>query len=631
VRTAPSPRRTWRERLPASALGWVHLGTGVVMALVVLGAVAYELVPILMRPHGFGRHDWDRMESHRYLVQKALERFHELPFWNPYACGGHPAWGAFEGDTVVVAPWLPAYLLLALPVAIRVEVVASALWAALGAWLLASRFTRSQAARAFVAILFVVNSRFTLQLAAGHTWHLVYAWMPWVLFLFDRAVGAQPALGPPRPRAAVGAGVCLAMMVYTGGLVPLTHTVLALAAYAVLLAVTTRSPAPLGLLALAALVAVGLAAPKLLPILEVAGRFPVAHDVPQALDPEKLMQLLTNPVQAFKESYAGISEASWPDAGMYVGWPALLVLGAGVVAGRGTRGMPLKAIAVAFLVLAVGSFAPYAPWSILHHLPVLSSQHVPFAWMVPAGLLLACVAVSAGEEALARAGRGRAAVELGLALAVAWIAKDVAATARMPLGDALQTEGPKTPESLGDFHTEARLPARLAYQMGEARPSTLPAEMANVGTIECDTFEGLQNYPTIAEVVPDYEGRPAGLGARGLGEPGYRGETYLVEAQGTARFVRWSPSSFDVLVEGAQPGEELVVDQNWDPGWSVDGARALEYQGAVAARVSEPSQTLSFRYRPRTWWPGIATFVLTLAALVLGPRYWKRSFGKRRT
>ena len=142
---APAPRAR-RLRVPASALGWVNLVTGVLAAVLVAAMIAYVLAPLLADPHGYGRHDWDQMESQRYLVRKTLLRFHELPFWNPYECGGHPAWAGLEGDPVVVAPWLPAYLLLSLPVALRVEIVVSALWGATGAWLLASRFTRSHAA-----------------------------------------------------------------------------------------------------------------------------------------------------------------------------------------------------------------------------------------------------------------------------------------------------------------------------------------------------------------------------------------------------------------------------------------------------------------------------------------------------
>jgi len=625
----PEASRTWRGRLPASAFGWAQLVAGALSAVIVLAAVAYALWPVLSHPHGYGRHDWDRMESHRYLVKKAIDQFHELPFWNPYACGGHPAWGGFESDTVVVAPWLPAYLSLSLPVAMRVEILGSALWGALGAWLLASRFTRSPAACALVAVLFAASSRWTFQLALGHAGHMVYAWMPWVLFLFDRAVGAQPLLGPARPRSSVWAGVCLAMMVYTGGVHALPHTVVAMALYAALLAVGTRSVRPFGVLALSWVVAVGLAAPKLLPILELARATPAAVDSTDALNPQQIMHLLTDRAQSFTETPQGIYESAWPDVAMYVGWPSLLLLGAGFVLARGPRARALKAVGLILVVLGLGSFTPrYAPWTLAHRLPVLDAQHVASIWLYPALLLLACAATAAAERALARSGRARAALEIGLTLALAWIARDVARVARQPLLDQLQSTGPTTAESTAPFHTEPRLPSALAYQVGEPTPSSLSAEMANVGTVECGTFDDLANYAGLGTRVPLSDGRPTAIGARGAGDAGYHGEVYMAGGAGTARFVRWSPSAFVVQVDGAQPGELLVVNQNWDPGWRVDGATALDHDHTIAARVSAPSQTLTFRYRPRTWWPGVALFLLTLAAL-LAPRRIIRSWAAR--
>jgi hypothetical protein len=625
VPSTPAALRALRSRLPASALGWVQLACGVLAAAVVLAMVVYVLRPVFSDPHGYGGHDWDAMESHRYLVQKAIRRFHEFPFWNPYACGGHPAWGGFEGDTVVVAPWMPAYLALSLPVATRVEIVASALWGALGTWLLASRFTRSPAARAFVVVVFAVNGRWALQLAAGHVWHLVYAWLPWSLFLFDRAVGAQPALGPPRPRDAVWLGVCFAMMVYTGGIHPLPQTVVALGAYALILAIATQSARPLGVLALSTAVGVGLSAPKLLPIVEVMQRYARAIDSRESLDLVQLAQLLTNREQPFSVSHAGIAPLTWHEVGMYVGTPALALIVVGVVAARGARARTLAAIGIVFVALALGSFSPYSPWALVHRLPILRSQDVPYRWLYPAVLLLACVAVAAGERLLVRAGRVRPFLEVAALAVVAWMAKDVGAVARLGLEDPMRVAGPKSPESTGPFHVEQRLPRELDYQSGEHAPTTLSAEIANIGTIECNTFDGLNNSGGLAHAVTGYEGRPSGLGAHGVGEAGYRGEAYLVDGVGTATVVGWTPSSVDVRVDGARPGELVVVNQNWDPGWSVDGERAIDHEATVAARVAVPAQTLHFRYRPRTLWLGLATFAITVAAIILYARARARS------
>lgn len=604
-----------RSRLPRTATGWVLLASGVLSWVVALGMVAFVVKPLFRDLHGYGRHDWDQMESHRYLVRKAIRLFHEFPFWNPYACGGHPAWGGFESDTTVVAPWLPAYLALSLPVAMRVEIAASAAWGAIGAWLLASRFTRSHAARAFVAVVFAVNGRWTLQLVAGHTWHMVYAWMPWALFLFDRAVGAQPALGPPRPRDAVWTGVCLAMMVYTGGIYPLPQTAVVLGVYAAILAATMRSARPLFMLAAAGATSVGLSAPKLLPILEVMHRYARAIDSPESLTPEQLMELLTDPVQGFAIGHAGIGNYTWHEVGMYLGWPVLVLLGVGVIAGRGLRVFPLKAMGLVLAAFGLGSFSPWSPWALAHRLPIFSSQHVPYRWLYPALLLLACVAVAAFERALGRVERWRAAIEVVALVAVAWIARDVGTVARYPLESHMAEAGPTVAESVGPFHTEQRTPTALNYEPGDWAPATLGTEMANIGTIECNTFHGLNNFGGLATVVPGYDGKPTGLAAHGVGEADYHGEVYVADGGGTAIFARWAPSSFDVQVDGVRPGATVVVNQNWDPGWSVDGAQAVDYHGTIAAHASESSQTLHFRYRPRSWWAGIAVFAATLVAL----------------
>jgi len=115
-------RLNLRARLPKSGLGWVFAVTTVLSWAVILGMIGFVLAPTMGDRTTVGSHDWDQMESHRYLVDKTILVYHQFPFWNPYACGGHPNWGGFESGTTVVSPWLPFYLAMTLPHAMRVEV-----------------------------------------------------------------------------------------------------------------------------------------------------------------------------------------------------------------------------------------------------------------------------------------------------------------------------------------------------------------------------------------------------------------------------------------------------------------------------------------------------------------------------
>ena len=586
---------------------------GVVCALGVLAAMAYVFRSVFVDPTTFGSHDWDQVETHRFLVAKTFRRFHQFPFWNPYACGGHPAWGGFESDPIVVSPWLPAYLLVPFPLALRIEIAGSTVLGAAGAWLLASRFTQSRPLRAFVAVLFVLNSRWIMQITVGHVWHTAYAWMPWVLYFYDRAAGAAPLLAPPRRRDLVLAAVCLAMLVYTGGIYPLPHTAVALVAYSALLAVTTRSWVPIGRMMACGLLGLGLAAPRLLPIIEVLRRFPRLIDSTESMDFGPFVEMLTSPQQEPGSMPARVSQWGWHEWGMYVGWGALLAVALGAVLSRGVRERPLMLVGVALLTLAFGRFYDYAPWPLLHLLPVFSSQHVPSRWMLPALLLLACAAASTAERVLARAGRARGLLEVATLLGAAWLTRDICQVVRPSLSLAFGRAAPRVTDPMGEFRTLQHVPPELAYDPGEWAPSTLSAVMANIGSIDCNTFPGFNNY------TRGQGGRTPGLGAHAVGDPEYRGEAYVAERHGTARIVAWSPNAMDVQVEGALPGDHVVLNQNWDPGWSANGERTAPYSDTVSAVVTRGSQLTRFRYWPRTLGLGLVLLLLAVAATAATP------------
>jgi hypothetical protein len=603
-----------KRALPQSKLGWVLAVASAVSWLVILAMIAYELAPTITDRTTIGAHDWDQMESHRYLVQKTILSYHQFPFWNPYACGGHPNWGGFESGTVLVSPWFPAYLFLELPLALRVEIVGSALISAIGAWLLASRFTRSPAVRALVVVAFAVNGRWALQIASGHTWHLSYAWTPWALYFYDRAVGAEgpererASLGPPRRRWVVLTGVCVAMMVYTGGIYPLPQTVFAIAVYGLLLAAATRSPRPILAGIASGAVALGLAAPKLLPVLEVLSKHPRLVDSTETIDLDGFVAVLTSRDQDMTSGHGGVSQWGWHEWGMYVGWAVVVAVTLGVLATRGKRESALRWAGLLLLSLGFGAFDPYAPWPLLHRLPVFQSQHVPSRWMYPALLLLLALAASVLERILRRTGPLRGWLEIALVAGVAAVAYDIAKIAGQPITHMFATKMPGAHESTGPFHTEQHLPPELAYQYDWAPPS-LPAEMANVGTIDCGTFPALHNY------FRDRNGRAPGLGARGVGDPEYHGEVFLVEDVGTVTVAKWTPNEVTIDVHGAQAGERLVLNQNWDPGWRASGGDAGEWRDTVSAVLYKGDGTVVFRYRPPTFWPGVGIFGATAAAI----------------
>lgn len=606
-----------------STLLRIHLATTVLSWLVILGMIGAVLAPTLADPSAGGSHDWEQMESHRYLVTKTIRGYHQFPFWNPYACGGHPSWGGFESGVTVVSPWFPFYLWMSLAHAMRVEVFGSALISAIGAWMLAGRFSLSPALRALVVVVFAVNGRWALQMSVGHTWHLAYAWTPWSLYFYDRAAGADPTRGAPRLSDVVLMGACLGIMVYTGGIYPLPQTIFLIALYGVFLSAVTRSFRPTLVVLAGGLLAFGLAAPKLLPVIDVLRNYPRITDSIETLDLTTFFQILTAHDQDTTSHPANVSQWAWHEWGMYVGWPVVTAMIAGALVGRGVRESPLKWAGLVAMLLGFGAFDPHAPWTLLHRFPVFMSQHVPSRWQYPGLLLLLVVTAAAFDRIFRHSGRVRGWLEVAAFAGAVWTAYDVGKVASQPVRHAFAVPMPTVPESMDPFHTEVHVPAELTYSASWSSPS-LTAELANIGTIDCGTFPGFHNYYRNAS------GHVHGLGAHGRGDPAYKGETFIAEGLGNAMVLSFTPNAVAVLVTGARTGEHVVLNQNWDAGWTANGAPALNMDDTVAAPLEGPEATVVFRYRPRLWNAALVIFGATIGGIGYAFRLERKARRMRR-
>jgi hypothetical protein len=373
---------------------------------------------------------------------------------------------------------------------------------------------------------------------------------------------------------------------------------------------STRSWQPLRTVAAVGAIAMGLSAPKLLPLSEELQRFPRHIGSEEAILPPDILKILTWRVGDLRAT-TSFTNGAWHEWGLYLGWLGLGLLVAGVAASRGPRERGLKWAAFVMVLFVIGGFHQLAPWRLFHLLPLFKSQHVPSRWLYPAIITLGAVAVSGGERWLARSGRRRASLEVLLGFAAAVVALDMGLVARLPLAQSFVNPVPALVDEAPPFRMVHRLPPRAGYALCGWDVATLPGVLENVGTLECNTDNGLQIMQR------DEEGRMPGVGAWGDDDPEYRGETYVAEGGGEASVVSWTPSDVEVRVEGARPGDHVVLNQNWDPGWSADGAPAVAYHDAVASVLSGPSQTVHFRYWPRPLGWGLSVFGVTVLSIAV--------------
>lgn len=584
----------------------------------VLLCAAIAVAPAFRDLELYGGHDWDEMTAHRLLTVRALLRYGQLPLWMPYACGGYSELGNVVGATNLVSPFLPVYLLFELRHALRIELVGALLISATGCWSLAGEYTRSAALRTLACLVFVANGRWALQAATGHLWHLEYCYLPWAFWAFERLL-ARPrlALGP----LCVGAGA-LASMVYAGGIYPLPQTSLLLVVYAAARAVLERSFRPLWRVAALASLAVGLAAPKLLPIAIEFGERPRPIASHEAIDLRIFWQALVAPDQTPGSRPIAIPQWGWHEYGMYIGWAPALLLLVGLLGGGSRRELSLKLAGLVALVLGFGAFHPLAPWTLLHRIGPFRSQHVPTRWLYPAVLLLGVASAACLARVLERLPqrRNRELLLLGGCLL---LAVDIGRQSSVAMRGAFWMRAHPSEEA-ATFQQFERVPRRLQYVHRDYAPEAVPAMLAGSGVLECNLHASLSIYaPKTAN------GRPAGMGARGLGASDYRGEVFTRSGVGRARIVSFSPNRVVVELSDAKVGDRLIYNQNYDPGWSVDGRPARPDRGVISTTITAPSCRLTFRFWPRGLTLGLVGLALTLGGVAL--LAWRRGGARPET
>ncbi len=583
---------------------WPRVVLDVLAIVLTLGAAALCVAPIFSEWHGLGGHDWDPMETSRYVSIKTIKHYHQFPFWNPYSCGGHTWWGGLESGVNLVSPFFPVYLLCDLPVAMRIEVAGAAALGVIGTWMLVGRFTKSAGIRMIIAVAFALNSRWSMQASVGHTWHLYYAWIPWALFFLDRAITTRKHT--VRELALFGA--MLAMMVYNGAIYPLPQTILLAGLYAIGCAIGMRSWRPIGLTICGGLFAFAFSAPRLLPIFDMLRRFPRLVDSTETMDLSGFVGVFTAKTG---DPHPNVGPWGWHEWGIYIGWlPFVAMLLAPFVAKR-ARDRAMALAGVVSIILAFGRFNKYAPWGELHdHVPVFESQHVPSRWLYPAVLVLLVGAAAAIERVLARQPR-RMLLEVAILFLGVYVALDITLESQRPFVGALARKQPPIAESFGPFHQEHSAPPTMRYAESDWAPPSYPASLANIGVTDCSTFPGLHNW------IRNKDGSVPGLGAKGRGDPGYAGEASFATGAGYASIVTWTPNVVSVHYSGAQPGDVLVLNENWDAGWSADGRTAIDWNSANGTRVQASSGEVVFRYRSPFFMLGLAIFLLTISGLVV--------------
>ncbi|MCP3098298.1 hypothetical protein LZ198_05325 [Myxococcus sp. K15C18031901] len=509
------------------------------------------------------------LHSYEDAGTRTVQRYGQLPLWNPWSCGGQYALGSPQ--TRVSAPTM---VLSALVGARRAEPLV--LWAFLvlgmeGFFRYARRRVGSTLGALLAAPLFGLTSFTALAWSIGWLNFAGFLLMPWLLW------GARRSAEGKVSGAAVVAAV-FALLLGFGGTypVPMGALFVALETGRTLYGLrgTRRRVEALWSLGATALFTLGACAYRLWPLVETMRSSPrVMAGTPGNAFPALMEMLLQLPARG-----------GYSDRGNFFFAPvALALVVVGLVLGK-RRALFPAVVAGLSVWMAAGYAASPSLFAGLRALPIFETFRYPERFLVPAGLFLAELAAVGLAVLLARSGRRpweawAAALACGLALAgwgVEWRAFD----------------------NLTRWSQMVPMPAEHDQPFAQARGNRWEQGhflALNRGSIACGEAWPVPMSDKLRGDLPQ--------------------EEYLEDASaGSARRAEWTPNRVTVDVDTTRPAV-LLVNQNWHPGWKVSEGDVFSRDGLLAVHLPEGRRQVVLRFVPRSGLGGALVTALTWAGL----------------
>jgi hypothetical protein len=395
--------------------------------------------PLLVHPTVAGTFwDWDYVMQLAYASRESIIHYGQLPLWNPWKCGGMPLFA--NPQARLLSPFFVMILIFGAPTALHLEVPLHLAIAWSGGYVLGRTLGMQRIAAMGCATVFAGSSWFTLRVAVGELVMMACVYFPWLLaFAWQHRICA--------------AACVLALISFEGGPYPSSYAILLLLLVLLSRAALERSTRPLHDCTAVCGLAVALAAIQILPAYHLLAD----HPRPGVLDWDTIGGLLTG-LFSHNQDVTQTTPVSWgfQEIAGYVGPVFGLMALIGIVV-RPKRSLPWIFVGAVMAALSLGAWGPYWPWPLIHHLPVFSSERLPYRFVIPLVLTIAVLA-GFGFDVF-RGSKGHA-----VALAIIIIGGvDCLLVSPWQLGYALQN--PAQPQTADPVFTQLRNGSRPSRQM----------------------------------------------------------------------------------------------------------------------------------------------------------------------
>jgi hypothetical protein len=559
--------------------------------------------PLFEMPQGLGSNDWDQHLFYYGVVLKNVIEYGQMPYWNPWYCGGNVMWQ--NPQVALLSPVYPLTLVISLQLAMKINIVLHYWIGFIGMHLLLTRIAGVTFLPAviYLATLVTAAGAPAIHLRVGHSVFLPGFYLPLQLYFFFKAFKTGEW------KYVLLSSMTLAAMVFNGGTHILPMSVAALGTFAVVAAIGRRDWRPIAFVGLFGVAAIAYSAPKLLPV----AQFVAGEEFWDTRNPTEKPDLVT--IDILKQTYLvptqevggrlAMQRHGWHEYGNYIGPGSAIALVAGLIWVLVRRapshhwfGVSLALTTIVLFLLSLGEFSPYAPAVLTQHLPLFENFRIPSRYTIP---FLQFAALTLGwtfQSIVTRYGFPRAA-RIAVAIACTIAAAHLIAVNRWHLKDVFNQP---------PFDTEFR------WMAG-------PAEIAT----DRDSNAYVAGSPMLRALVEHraffycYESLQLQRGAAPERPP--------LWVDGPARIsdVEFTPNRLSFNVFGGPEPAKLLMNYNWSPGWSTNMGtiEPMGEPGKIATVTIAPGQTgrYEFSFTPPGLYAGAALFAIAALASAAA---WRR-------
>lgn len=558
----------------------------------------YFCWPLFETPHGLGTNDWDQHLFYYGVVLKNVVEYGQLPFWNPWYCGGNVMWQ--NPQVALLSPVYPLAAVMPLQLAMKINIVLHYWIGFAGMHLLLTRVIGLTFLPAvlYIATLVTAAGAPAIHLRVGHSVFLPGFYLPLQLYCFFTACKTGEW------KWILAAAMTLALMVFNGGTHILPMSVAALGSFAIFAAIGRRDWRPLAFVAVFGVAAIAYSAPKLLPVAQfVSGEqfwdTRNAIEKPDLVTLEILEQTYLVPTQKVGGRLA-MQRHGWHEYGNYIGTGSALALAAGLLwvllrrsPAQHWFGVALALTTIVLFLLSLGEFSAYAPAVLAQQLPLFENFRIPSRYTIPFLQFAALTLAWAFQSIVTKHGLPRPA-----RIAIAIVC--VAASAHLLVVNRWNLKG-----------VFNQPPFDTTF-----RPMAGPREIATDQLTNAYT-EGSPMFRALVEHRAFYHCYES-LQLHRSANP----DQPHVFVQGTARItdVHFSPNRIAFNVFGGPEPAKLLLNYNWGPGWSSTAGpiELVGTPGKIATVTIAPGQTgrYEFSFTPPGLYAGLAIFALAVLATV---------------